>query len=226
LTTDTYLTGTREYLEKAMHMRYSIIGAVLLALTTVSARADSVLNVTVDTAVVAGTDVKFVFDMTANTPFLNTLYIENFSAPGSVMGLPETTGGLIDGDLILGLNPAPFTYIETATFFNELIVNLTPVLNSVTFTLDYTTNAPGLGVLPDEIDFYLLDGSYNPLFPTSDPLGADSLLAIDLNGASTSPGNIEITVPGSAPATVPEPNSIWLTLTVVVVGIVARKFTY
>jgi hypothetical protein len=203
---------------------------LLLAFTTLPAFAD-VLNVSVDTSSVAGTDVKFVFDMTSSTPFLNTLYIENFSAPGSVLGLPETTGGLIDGDLILGLNPAPFTFIETATFFNELIVNLAPVSDSVTFSLDYTTNSPSGGVLPDEIDFSLLDGSYNPLFPTSDPLGTDTSFAIDLTGPSpspnvfspaveTSPGNILITVPGPT-TTVPEPSAVFLPLTIL--AIIALK---
>jgi hypothetical protein len=214
------------------YLRRLSIALIVIALTSLSASADIVENVSIDTSAVAGADLKVVFDVTANTPFLNTLNINNFSAPGSTMGLPETTGGLIDGDLILGLNPAPFTFIQTATFFNELIVNLAPVSNQVTFTLDSTTNAPASGVFSDEVAFYLLDSSYNALFPTTDPLGANALFTIDLAGASTSPAvyspatqtspsGIQITVPGSTPATVPEPSAILLTVTIL--GFIALK---
>jgi hypothetical protein len=184
--------------------------------------SDSV-NVSINTSAVAGTDLKAVFDVTANTPHLNQLNINNFSAPQSTLGQPETTGGLVDGDIILGLNPAPFTYIDTGSFFNELIVNLTPVANSITFNLSYSENAPSSGTAPDEISFFLFNSSYQPLFSTSDPLGTDSLFAIDLNGAATStdiyspaaqtsPGNIQITVPGSV-ATTPEPTTLLMMVT-------------
>src|SRR5579864_2592275 len=117
--------------------------------TSLSGTANT-LNVVINTSSIASSNVKVVFDVTANTLNLNTL---NFSAPGSTTGLPETTGGLVDGDLILLHNPAAFTFIDTGSFFNELIVNLAPVSNSVLFTLSYTTNAPVMGTAPDEIAF-------------------------------------------------------------------------
>lgn len=203
---------------------------LLLAFMASPAFSDS-LNVSINTSGLAGTDLKVVFDVTANTLNLNTLDINNFSAPGSTLGHPETTGGLVDGDIILGLNPAPFTYIQTGSFFNELIVNLQPVASSVTFSLSYTENAPGPGTAPDEISFFLLNSSYQPLFSTDDPFGADSLFDIDLNGANTStdvyspavqtsPGNVQITVPGST--TVPEP-SIPVLLLIGLLPIIALK---
>jgi len=196
-------------------------GALIAVTLMASSVLADTLNVSIDTSAVAGSPLKAVFDVTANTPFLNEVDILNFSAPGSTMGLTETTGGLVDGDLILLSNPAPFTFIDTGAFFNELIVNLTPVSNTVTFGLSYTTNAPVPGTPPDQIAFFLLDSSYLPLFPTSDPLGADALFSIDLNGTSSSPniyspaiqsspGNVQITVPGTTP--VPEPTTLLLTL--------------
>lgn len=165
-------------------------------------------NITINTAAVKGRAVKVVIDVTANTTNLNNLTITNFAATGSTMGIPEIQGGLVTGDLILVNNPASFTSVETSYFFNEVIVNLNPVGNSVNFTLTYTQSAPSAGVLPDQISVSLLDSSYKPLFTTSDPLGTNALVAIDLIGTSTAPsiyspavqttpGNISIVVPGS-----------------------------
>jgi hypothetical protein len=197
------------------------LGALLIA--SIPAVAGTI-NFTIDTSAINGSNLKVVFDITANTLNLNQLDIENFSAPGAPYGSPETTGGLVDGDLILLENPAPFTFIDTSSFFNELIVNLQPVKNSVTFTLFYTQNAPSGGALPDEVAFFLLDSSYMPLFPTADPLGTDALFAVDLNGSNTtpnvyapavvtSPGNVKITVPGATVSGVPEPGTMSLILT-------------
>ena len=194
----------------------------LIVLTALSGLAGT-LNFSINTSAVAGSALKVVFDVTANTLLLNEVDIDNFSAPGSTMGLPETTGGLIDGDLILGLNPAPFTSIQTKVFFNELIVNLAPVAKSVAFSLFYTENAPSGSILPDDVALFLLDSSYTPLFPTSDPLGTDALASIDLTGPNpkpnvyspaiqTSPGNVSITIPGQGTAT-PEPGTLFFTLT-------------
>jgi hypothetical protein len=209
----------------------TLIVAMVFVLTAPYAMAD-MLGVSIDTSGMAGKNVKAVFDMTVNTPYLNYLYILNFFAPGSTMGLPETSGGLVDGDLILRQNPAPFTVIEGSTFFNELIVNLTPVSNQITFDLSYSNNGPSAGAAPDQISFFLLDGQYQPLFPTADPLGTDALFAVDLTGSSsvdvyspatlTSPGNIQITVPGST--TVPEPKIFLLTLPAAIL-IALRRYT-
>jgi hypothetical protein len=206
--------------------------AAAFALTVLSA-VGGTLNVSINTSAVAGTPLKVVFDLTANTLNLNELDILNFSAPASTLGSPETTGGLVAGDIILGLNPAPFTSIQTGAFFNELIVNLTPVRNSVTFGLSYSQNAPAGGTLPDEIAFFLLNSSYNPLFPTSDPFGTDSLFVIDLKGNSTSPniyspaaqttsGNVQITVPGPQGA-IPEPSTLVI-VGFALAGIGSRKY--
>jgi hypothetical protein len=210
-------------------MTYRTFAAILFV-ASVPAYGGTIA-VSMNTSAVAGSNIKVVFDITANTLNLNQLDIENFAAPGSTYGLPETTGGLVDGDLILLNNPAAFTSIQTGSFFNELIVNLAPVGKSVSFTLSYTGNAPSGGALPDEVAFYLLDSSYNALFPTADPLGTDTLITVDLTGASptpnvyapasqTSPGHVQITIPGGATST-PEAGSFQL---VMMAGVLAGAF--
>jgi len=178
------------------------------------------INLSINTAAVSGQNITVAFDIIANTQNLNFLDILNFSAPGATMGVPQTSGGLVTGDLILRLNPAPFTQIATGSFFNELLVNLTPVGNLITFQLSFTENGPSNSALPDNIALFLLNEAGLPLFPTSDPTGADSLLSVDLTGdpggvlnvyspaTQTSPGNVQVTVP--AQAGVPEPASFFL----------------
>lgn len=209
-----------------IRLRAILLTTIFLALAfNASLSQAGLIKVSIDTSAIAGSALKVVFDVAANTPGLNRVDILNFSAPGSTMGLPETTGGLVTGDLILGVNPAPFTNMETSAFFNEVIVNLTPVSKNITFTLSYTENVPAPDTLPDEIVFSLLDTSYQPLFATSDPLGTNSLFVVDLSGTSTTPvafnpavrlssGDIQIKVPGGPPPPppIPEPNSLSLAI--------------
>jgi hypothetical protein len=134
------------------------------------------------------------------------------------MDLPSSTGGLVQGDLILLDNPAAYTEIEKGSAFNEVIVNLNPVGNLITFTLEYSDAGPLGGFPPDQVSLFLLDSNFQPLFPTDDPLGADALFAIDLTGAPggvlslykpatlQSAGNIAVTIPGPVNP-IPEPST-------------------
>ena len=133
-----------------MDRKFVLLSAFWAGFTAFPALAVTT-NFTINTSAVQGRHIKVVIDVTANTLNLNSINIFNFAAPGSTMGLPDTQGGLITGDLILITNPAASTNIQTGFFFNEIMVNLNPVGSSVTFTLSYTTAPPPGGVLPDEI---------------------------------------------------------------------------
>jgi hypothetical protein len=137
------------------------------------------------------------------------------------MDFPFTTGGIIQGDLILIKNPATYTEIEKGSAFNELVVNLSPVGNLITFALAYNDDGPPPGFPPDEISLFLLGTSSLPLVPTSDPTGANALFAIDLTGipggdisifAPTiqNQNNLSIIIPGQNGPEVPEPAAFWL----------------
>ncbi len=203
----------------AKRFRTAVYCILLVGACANSVRADSVLNVAINTGAVSGGNGSLAFDFVTNNPGgnFNTVQILNFATNGT-LGLPQTQGGLVSGDLILGANPAAFTTIESNFAFNELLLPYSLFGTSTTFSLDISGFAPQLGI-PDEFSLFLLDTSGNPLFPTSDPLGADSLLTVDITGAaggvvnvfspaSLSGENVQITVPGTSP--IPEPSSLLL----------------
>lgn len=170
---------------------------------------------TIDTSAVAGDTVRVAFDFTANTLNLNSLQLLTFSAPGATMGLPDTLGGLISGDLILGNNPAAFTLIQSEAFFNSLTVNLEPVGNLITFQTTLTENV-GAG-LPDQFSLFLLADDFLPLFPTTDPFGTDALFVADFGGPAQAFGpavlngtSVQVTVPGDDGPIIPEPSTFVL----------------
>ncbi len=200
------------------------VTALLVLGLTSPALALTTYNVTIDTSAVSGTAGKLAFDLISSIGF-NHADILNFSTDGT-LGLPETEGGLVTGDLILGINPAPFTRIDAEFFFNEIAVIFKSFGKKITFTLQLSEVPPGAGQLPDEFALFLLNAAGLPLFPTSDPSGANALFAIDITGVPggklsvftptifTAPNTLQIAVPspnlppvcGDAQAS---PNVLW-----------------
>jgi len=172
------------------------------------ALATTTYQVMIDTSAVKGTKGQLAFDFTKNGPLFNTVDILNFSTD-STLGVPITEGGLVEGDLILQINPAPFTRINGGFFFNELVVIPMPFGNTITFTLRLSENHTA-GQVPDQFALFLLNEAGLPLFPTSDPLGADALFTIDITGVAG--GDLQVfsptifTPPNSLQITVPSPN--------------------
>jgi hypothetical protein len=157
---------------------------LFFGLASLQLASASQYNVEVDTSAVQGSKGAIVFEFTSSTPSSNTANILNFVHDG-VTDLPETQGGLIIGDIILRINPAPWTEIESMFFFNELVVPFTSFGTSISFTVQLTENASGPGILPDEFSFFILGPSRLPLFATMDTLGADSLFSICADGSPT-----------------------------------------
>ena len=83
------------------------------------------------------------------------IFIFDFTHDG-VTGLPETRGGLVQGDIILLANPAAFTSIEDDFFFNQLSVPFTSFGTSITFNVQTTEVAPTVADLPDELSLFIL----------------------------------------------------------------------
>ena len=215
--------------------------AFCLALNVASpAWADAIYDVSIITTSLAGTTGKLTFDyLVNNPPSGHHVEIVNFMTNSSVAGLPETAGGLVEGDMFL----PPFTTIGAPLsgevgfgeigggfFFNELILNLT-FGTSISFQLHVPEYA--VGVVPDQFSLFLLDSGYLPLFPTTDPTGANALFVVDITGPTTvsatafgpanlSGSNLSIVTPGGPSADVPEPGSVSL-LAIGLGGLIARK---
>jgi len=102
--------------------------------------ATTTFDVTIDTTNLKALPGKLVFDFAnMDTGADNTVTILNFATDGTP-GLPETQGGLTNGDIILGLNPAPQTTISESSggqlfFYNQLAVVFKSFGTSITFTL-------------------------------------------------------------------------------------------
>jgi hypothetical protein len=172
----------------------------------------SPIVVTIDTTPISGLAAALALDLIDGGAPGNSVFVDSFSTDG-VVGTTTTTGG-VSGSL-----PGPVT-ISDSSLFNELLIDLT-LGTVVSFTFDATGNAPLGGSLPDSFSIFLLDPSTGlPLFPTTDPTGADALLQFDMTGGSgtltlfAAPGGeAGVTAAIDAPTAVPEPATIALVLT-------------
>ena len=214
------------------------LAALFLALSAASpAWADSIFNVNIDTTSLAGTNGKLAVDYIVNNPPSgHHVEILDFLTNSFTAGLPESAGGLVEGNVFL----PPFTTVGAALtgvvgnshigggfFFNELILNL-KFGTSISFDLHVPEYA--VGAVPDQVALFLLDSAYLPLFPTTDPTGANALFVVDITGASTvaatafapatlNGSNLNIVTPGG-PVQVPDQGSVSL-LAIALSGLLA-----
>lgn len=167
---------------KSRSMLISCVATVVSLFVTEESLA-SLYRVEVDTSSIVGTPGAIALDYTSSTPYDNAVYILNFSHNGTT-GLPETEGGLVQGDIILLLNPAPFTIMSDGSFFNEIVIPFDSFGTSISFVVQLSENGPPPGALPDEFSFFLLGENRLPMFATGDPLGAEGLFTICVDGTS------------------------------------------
>ena len=156
-----------------MHQRVSTLSVLCSAfLLLLGARIEAVpFNVFIDTSPLSGTDGNLAFDLIDSNSAANVLTIMDFSTDGA-LGAAFEFGGPISGAL-------PGTVeIQDGDFFNELLHEIT-FGTTISFSFELTDSFTP-GGLPDSFSFFLLDADPFfplPLFPTSDPTGADALFA-------------------------------------------------
>jgi PEP-CTERM motif len=197
--------------------------AMLLAFGASTHALAAMFDVTIDTSAIMGSSGKVTLDYTVNNPpSFQHVGIFGFVTNGTSAGLPESEGGLVEGTLILPPFTAGFAEIGGSFFFNELIVNLV-FGTAISFELHVPDLASDPGGVPDQFALFLLDSSYMPLFPTSDPTGADALFVVDITGqpgglpmafspATLVGGDVDIVVPGGLVSPIPEPATLFLLL--------------
>lgn len=158
-------------------VRFKFLGLAVFLLVSRPLFASDPVLIGIDTRSVEGFTGGFslALDFIDADPASNTATITGFSTDGSlglVFNIGDVSGDLSD-TVILG----------DADFFNELRAEIT--FGTYLFFFIEVSDGVTAGFLPDSFSFFLLDPTLLPMFPTSDPTGADALLAIDVDGSST-----------------------------------------
>src|SRR5579875_2975138 len=154
--------------------RYAMLAGVVTALISAVAWASS-YQITVNTTPIQGQSGFIVFDFVAGSPpQKNTATIQNFTTDATLGS--STPSGSVTGTL----SPGPLTFSDTS-FLNEWEQQAT-FGATMSFDLSVTTNNQS-GAIPDEFSFYLLNSNQLP-YMTTDPTGADALIALDINSAN------------------------------------------
>lgn len=155
-----------------------------LSLAVCSPVPASVVDVRIHTRALAGKSVALAFDLIDGDGIANnTVTIQGFTLPGGTLGAATPTGGA-SGNLSGSVS------LTDSTFFSEWLQEAT-LGTDLGFHLSLAAAfAGGPGDPPDQFSLYLLGGEAGsagyllPLFATTDPLGFDRLLSIDLKGDS------------------------------------------
>ncbi len=159
-----------------------VVLLIALVASVGSAHADAVFTVNLNTSALMGLAGPFAvaFQLTDGSALgdaNNTATITNFAfGGGSAAGCPVNctlTGGA-SGDMTGTVT------LTDSDFFNSF-AELFTVGSTLSFQVDLTTNVDGGGI-PDAFAFSLLDNGNS--IPTLDPLGADSLLSVDIDSAN------------------------------------------
>ncbi|OIP63251.1 MAG: hypothetical protein CO150_07710 [Nitrospirae bacterium CG_4_9_14_3_um_filter_53_35] len=163
--------------------------------------------ITVDTIPLSGQSGFIAFDFAAGSPVPgNSAVISSFNSDSTLGSFSQS--GDVSGILV----PGPLSLGDTQ-FFNEWLQSMSSFGTTLSYQLDLGSNT-ALGGSPDSFSFFLLDSHQIP-FATSDPTQADALIAIDLNGSSTTPSvyTSSFATAGIQPINIiPEPSSLWLTV--------------
>jgi len=204
--------------------RYLLVtlGALFLLLATQqTARADAIaLNTTSLEGNAAGPYVlAFVLiDASLSGDGNNTVVLSNFAFGGGSAGAVATSGGEVSGDLLSGMtftdgDPSGFNFITSA---------FTPG-TVLSFDLAMTANPdlhidPRSGLTGDQFLFFILDSTGEPI-PSTDPSVPDAFAM-----ATIGPGGLSVeqfSIP--APTPVPEPATILLLGSGLVVGLCCKR---
>lgn len=138
--------------------------------------AAATFQFSIDTTPLNGQSGYFAFDLyQGDLSTSNQVVIASFSSLAT-LGTPTRTGG-VTGTLQTSV------VFNSTTFFSEFLQPLVFAAGATTFQLTTTQNYTA-GNVPDSLAIFLLNNALVP-FATSDPTGANALLAIDLGSTQT-----------------------------------------
>ena len=158
-------------------LRRASVACVLCMLPITGIHALS-FDVSIDTTPLQGTDGYVAFDFIDGDGLINnSITIAGFDSDATLGGFTiagDVTGSLVPGPSVIG----------DTDFFNELLQSLT-FGTFLSFRLDATVSGPFIP-FADSFSLFLLDTAFIP-YPTSDPLGSDALLVLDIDGLGARP---------------------------------------
>ncbi|TVR66969.1 MAG: PEP-CTERM sorting domain-containing protein [Candidatus Competibacteraceae bacterium] len=221
---------------RATHARYhgllAVVCAVFLLAAPLSASA-TILQFSLNTLSLSGTSGVLAFDFIDGDGKAgnNTAVISDFSTNGTL----DEDDIVIYGDAgdVTGELPGPLTLVDSGFSIYEQRFTFGTTLS---FTLTLTQQRGG-GIFPDSFAFYLLERYedpelgeiFIPLFETTDPLGANALFAVDIDGSRGGDVFLFEAVEASVTwtlepvATVPVPSTVWLLGAGLLGGLMARR---
>lgn len=181
-----------------------------IVLTTVPAWA-APYSIDISTPFLSGTSAQLAFDFIDGGPPAsdNTITISKFVTDGT-LGAVSLSGG------VAGTLTGTVTLTDPV-FFNEYLTNTT-LGTDFSFEVSATTNFPGSPNLPDAFSLSVLDPITGlPLFSTSDPTGANTLMLLNIDGTSngtldvyTAPGREAVVTATLVTPSLPEPGTLFL----------------
>ena len=153
------------------------LSSAILALCLVASSASFAaltFNVVLDTTSLDGTNATLAFDFFDGGPPSNTVVLSTLASNGT-QGSASTTGD------VTGTGPWTFSDLGNTSFFNELLVDFTPMGTSLSFSFTATDNPAEAGSSPDSFAFTILDSTtLQPLIATDDQTGANALFLMSL----------------------------------------------
>lgn len=195
---------TERTMENKIPIRVAIALAMCLALGQYSAFADEFLNVTVDTSGLGSgnSEVFFVFTGVG----ANSAGMSNFSLGGGTAGAVDSINLSGSGTAATnGINSG--IQLNTGSDFLNVFAQSFSAGSQLSFLLDLTTNVAS--PTPDQFSLAILDPTGNPI-STSDPTGFDNLFTINIDSSSLKPNIYSNLVSITTPVSTPEPASLAL----------------
>lgn len=169
-------------------------------------------DVFLNTSGLFGTAAQLAFDLIDRDGVANnSATISGFTTDATLVGsaLCDPPDSCVGGPL-----PASITISDTDSF-NELLQGIT-LRSFIAFRLELTTYFATGATVPDAFSFLILDPATGlPLVTTDDPLDADQLFQVSINGSSTGAISVASSTSLGVPASVtpvPEPGTLLLLL--------------